>query len=110
MEDSEVRVRRNGLEYYPRVLGGMSDVDFYHRAQKRQKHILLAGPPGSGKTAGFEAAFDSVGEGEDFPVDTPLGMETIVGSTSTRTEDFVGSYVQNPETRTFRLGSWSSCS
>lgn len=101
MTDNGLRVRRNGSEYYPRVLGGMSDVDFYHRAQKRQKHILLAGPPGTGKTAGFEAAFDSVPEGEDFPVDAPLGMETIVGTTSTKVEDFVGSYVQNPETRVF---------
>lgn len=101
MAGDEVRVRRNGTEYYPRVIGGMSDVDFYHRAQERQKHVILAGPPGTGKTAGFEAAFDSVSEGEDFPADKPLGMETIVGTTSTKVEDFVGSYVQNPETRVF---------
>lgn len=98
---SEVRVRRNGDEYYPRSLMGISDVEFYKKARERQKHVLLAGPPGTGKSAGFEAAYDSVAEGEEFPKDAPYGMYTIVGNSSTRTDDFVGSYVQNPDNGVF---------
>lgn len=96
------RVRRNGQVYLPRDLGGMEDLWFYHKAQSEFQHILLAGPPGSGKSAGAEAAFDSVPEGEDFPPDRAKGMYTLVGTDSTTVEDFVGTYVQDPETAVFK--------
>lgn len=95
------RVRRNGQLYYPRDLGGYEDLWFYRTSQKLTNHILLAGPPGSGKSAGAEAAFDSVPEGEVMSKDAPLGLYTLVGTESTIVDDFVGSYVQNPETGTF---------
>lgn len=104
MQDKQevgARVRRNGTTYYPRDLSGYEDLWFYQKARKLSHHILLAGPPGSGKTAGVEAAFDSVPEGESFPQDKPLGLHTIVCSDSTTVDDFVGSYVQNPTTKAF---------
>lgn len=94
-----VRKRRNGDLYYPRDLGGMEDLMFYRKAQHLRQHVLLAGPPGSGKTAGSEAAFDSVPEGEDFTQEmlNQEGLYTIVGDSSTTTDDFVGGYVQRPD-------------
>ena len=100
-EPMGVRVRRNGQVYYPRSLEGYEDLWFYRQSQKLFHHILLAGPPGSGKTAGCEAAFDSVPENETMDVEAPLGMYTLIGSDSIATDDFVGSYVQNPETGLF---------
>lgn len=96
-----VRVRRSGQVYYPRSLEGYEDLWFYRQSQKLTHHILLAGPPGSGKTAGSEAAFDSVPENEVMSPEAPPGMYTLIGSDSISTDDFVGSYVQNPETGMF---------
>lgn len=100
-ETMGVRVRRNGQAYYPRSLEGFEDLWFYCNSRSLFHHILLAGPPGSGKTAGSEAAFDSVPEGEVMDVNAPPGLYTLVGSDSISTDDFVGSYIQNPETGLF---------
>lgn len=104
LESKEIgpRVRRNGQVYLPREIGGMEDLWFYHKARSQFQHILLAGPPGSGKSAGAEAAFDSVPEGEEFPNDAPKGMYTLVGTDSTTVEDFVGTYIQDPENGLFK--------
>lgn len=96
------RVRRSGQVYIPRTLGGFEDLWFYHTAQKHTQHVILAGPPGSGKSAGAEAAFDSVPEGEEFPADRPMGMYTLLGTESTTVDDFVGSYTQDPDTGLFK--------
>lgn len=95
------RVRRNGHTYYPRSLVGNEDLWFYRRSQELTRHILLAGPPGSGKTAGCEAAFDSAPEGERLDPDSPYGLKTLIGSDSTTVDDFVGGYIQDPETGNF---------
>lgn len=49
MTDLGARMRRNGSIYFPRTLGGIEDLWFYTQAQKNFQHVLLAGPPGSGK-------------------------------------------------------------
>lgn len=95
------RTRRNGQLYYPRDLNGYEDLWFYQKCRELSHHILLAGPPGSGKTAGAEAAFDSAPEGQKVAPEQTPGMYTIVCSDSTTVDDFVGSYVQNPTTKAF---------
>lgn len=95
------RVRRNGQIYYPRNLEGYEDLWFYQEAQRRFHHILLSGPPGSGKTAGCEAAFDSAPMDERLAPSDPLGIYTLIGSDSITTDDFVGSWVQDPKTGFF---------
>lgn len=95
------RRRRNGQIYIPRTVGNLEDLAFYRKSQELRQHILLAGPPGTGKTAGSEAAFDGVAPNEEVDPNSKLGLYTIVGSAGTTTDDFVGGYVPDPETKAY---------
>jgi nitric oxide reductase NorQ protein len=80
-------IRRNGETYHPRVLGDHEDLAVLRAAQSGKEHVLLAGPPGTGKTALIEAAFPDA--------------EQLVGTADTTEADFVGTFVQDPDTRAF---------
>lgn len=79
--------RPNGEMYFPRKLdpdyGAGTDVDFVQRAYEHRMPVLLFGPPGTGKTALFEAALP--------------GLITLMGTAETETADFIGSWVQNTD-------------
>ena len=76
--------RPNGEMYFPRKLGtdygAGTDVAFVQRAYENRMPVLLFGPPGTGKTALFEAALP--------------GLITLMGTAETETADFIGSWVQ----------------
>lgn len=80
-------VRRNGETYHPRVVGPHEDVALLRSAQANREHVLLSGPPGTGKTALVEAAFPDA--------------EQLVGSADTTEADLLGTWVQDPHTRAF---------
>lgn len=101
---SQLRKRRNGELYYPRrITDDLTDVDMFLKAQKLRQHTVLKGPPGTGKSAGSEAAFDSVGEFEDWTPErrAEQTMYMVSGTSSTDISDFVGSYVQDLETNKY---------
>lgn len=80
--------RPNGEAYYPRMIDGSThDVDVLRTGRGsslgENLYVLFYGEPGTGKTAAFEAAF-------------PDGL-TLSGDGDTTTDDFVGSWVQNPD-------------
>lgn len=87
-------VRPNGEVYVPRTLGGMEDLAFLRHCQAMGDHTLMVGPPGTGKSAMLEAAF-SPDPGSD-------GFEGIVCSADTTEADFLGTWVQDPGSGTFR--------
>ncbi|MET9779142.1 AAA family ATPase [Streptomyces sp. NPDC006367] len=90
------QIRPNGQLYQPRLLGGLEDLAFLRDARSHREHVLLVGPPGTGKTALSEAAFV-----QDAVAGQHSGLETIVGTASTEVADFVGTFVQNPTTDAF---------
>ncbi|TLQ39423.1 AAA family ATPase [Streptomyces marianii] len=90
------QIRPNGQLYQPRMLGGVEDLAFLRDARSHREHVLLVGPPGTGKTALSEAAFVP-----DAVPGRHCGLETIVGTASTEVADFVGTFVQNPTTDSF---------
>lgn len=57
LPDDETVTRPNGETYLPRNLGGHTDIAALRRFREAQMFALLAGPPGSGKTALADAAF-----------------------------------------------------
>jgi len=74
-------LRPNGEAYLPRELAGMTDVEVMRKLRmSRNLYPLLAGPPGSGKTALLEAAF----------AEEPGGLYILTGDEETRTDDFTG--------------------
>lgn len=89
------QVRPNGQTYHPRLLGDMEDLAFLRDARDHCEHVLMTGPPGSGKSALAEAAFV-----QDAGPGTP-GLETIVGTADTTESDFLGTFVQDPVTGMF---------
>ncbi|MFK0143260.1 AAA family ATPase [Streptomyces murinus] len=89
------QTRPNGQTYEPRLLGGMEDLAFLRDARDHTEHVLMTGPPGSGKTALAEAAFVM-----DAKPGVP-GLETIVGTADTTESDFLGTFVQDPVTGNF---------
>ncbi|GAA3832287.1 hypothetical protein GCM10022226_61900 [Sphaerisporangium flaviroseum] len=85
------RARRNGEVYHPREIGPFEDLALLRSVRMQRQHVLLGGPPGCGKTAAVEAAFDS----HDGP-----GLLTLVGSADTTTADLLGTYLPNPDPAT----------
>lgn len=77
-------LRPNGVEYYPRTLFGVLDVEHVRRVHKAGRSTLLYGPPGTGKTAMLEAAFSE------------SGFEYVPGTSDTEAGDFVGQYAPLP--------------
>lgn len=79
--------RPNGETYVPRKMAHESsvihDVTFVRSAAANGLPVLLSGPPGTGKTALFEAALENI--------------QTVQGTIETETSDFVGSWVQNQD-------------
>lgn len=89
------QLRPSGQTYQPRLLGEVEDLAFLRDARDHTAHVLMTGPPGTGKTAMAEAAFHM-----DTQPGKP-GMETIVGTAETTDSDFLGTFVQDPATGTF---------
>ncbi|MBZ3908560.1 AAA family ATPase [Streptomyces sp. NEAU-PBA10] len=90
------QTRPNGQLYHPRMVGDLEDLAFLRDARSHREHVLLVGPPGTGKTALSEAAFV-----QDAVQGQHNGLETIVGTADTDVSDFVGTFVQNPTTGGF---------
>jgi len=72
--------RPNGQVYRPRPVANLTDVELLRKAREEGIPVLLAGYPGTGKTALVEAAFD----GE---------VITMNGNADMEKADFMGSYV-----------------
>lgn len=95
----------NGAVYKPRTIGVHEDLAFIRAARDEQEHILFYGPPGTGKTVGALAPFVEYAERVD-PTDKDSlwlheGIETIVCSENTQESDFMGTFIQNPNTGMF---------
>lgn len=95
----------SGVTYKPRSVAGHEDLAWLRRCRERQEHVLFYGPPGTGKTALSEAAFfpdaelvDPDDEGSGW---AHHGMETLVCSVDTTEADFLGTFVQDPDTGRF---------
>lgn len=89
------QIRPNGRVYHPRLIGDLEDIAFLRDARDHGEHVLLTGPPGTGKTALAEGAFAM-----DATATHP-GLETLVGTEDTTEADFLGTFVQNPDTGVF---------
>ncbi|MCX4783905.1 MULTISPECIES: AAA family ATPase [unclassified Streptomyces] len=90
-----MQTRPNGQSYHPRLLDDLEDLAFLRDARAHGEHVLLTGPPGTGKTALCEAAFVSDATARH------TGLETIVGTADTEVGDFVGTWVQDPVSKAF---------
>lgn len=75
--------RPNGAWYLPRRLGDGTDIDVLRRLRGDLIPVLLAGPPGTGKTSLVEAAFPDV--------------VTVAGHGDICAEDFLGSWMPRPD-------------
>ena len=95
----------NGVTYKPRSISGHEDLAWLRRCGELSEHPLLYGPPGTGKTLLSEAAtFPDAERLNPDDENSPylhLGQESIVCSADTTELDFVGTFVQDPETGTF---------
>lgn len=76
--------RPNGQVYQPRPLGPRSDIDTLHAARTAGLPVMLAGRPGTGKTALIEAAF-----GDE--------AITVAGHGDLEVSDLIGRYTQRPD-------------
>lgn len=95
----------SGVTYKPRSIAGHEDLAWLRRCRDRQEHVLFYGPPGTGKTALSEAAFFPDAERAD-PEDPESpwahhGLESIVCTVDTTEADFLGTFVQDPNTGRF---------
>jgi nitric oxide reductase NorQ protein len=75
--------RPNGQKYYPRDWNEVEDVELIKQAREVGMAILAEGPPGTGKTAMFEAAFED--------------LITVVGTGDTTVMDLIGQFVPDPK-------------
>lgn len=95
----------NGVTYKPRSIAGHEDLAWLRRCRDHQEHVLFYGPPGTGKTALSEAAFFPDAERVDPEnAESHLahhGMETIVCTVDTTEADFLGTFVQDPDSGRF---------
>lgn len=80
LDDRPKYPRPNGDTYFARKWGEYWDVDVLIKAREHNQFALLAGPPGTGKTAMAEAAF-----GEE--------LVTIVMTGETTVGELVGSFI-----------------
>lgn len=81
--------------FIPRAFwGGLTDVTFLRQARDKGIHVLLAGPPGTGKSALVEAAFIDEYRDADmvFKEDALL-----VGTEDTTVQDIVGGMAQDED-------------
>lgn len=74
--------------------GGLTDVTFLRQARDKGIYVLLAGPPGTGKSALVEAAFihEYTSHGMVFKEDA-----LIVGTEDTTVQDLVGGMAQDDD-------------
>ncbi|MEU1883476.1 AAA family ATPase [Streptosporangium sp. NPDC020072] len=77
--------RPNGMDYHPRELAGMPDVEALRKLRDAGVAVLLYGPPGTGKTSVVEAAFGDI--------------ITVQGDGDTTVADLVGEYTQTGDGR-----------
>lgn len=71
--------------YFPRLVqDGMTDVEMLQKMRVAGHHVLLEGPPGTGKTALAMAS-----HGDD--------LHTVVCSADTESADFLGQWTQRPD-------------
>ncbi|MEV0604267.1 AAA family ATPase [Streptomyces sp. NPDC050315] len=73
--------RPNGLQYHPRALAQLPDVEALRKLREAQVAVLLYGPPGTGKTSLIEAAFPD--------------LITVAGDGDTTVGDLIGEYTQD---------------
>jgi len=88
-------------KFVPRAWwNGLTDVTFLRQARDRDIFVLLAGPPGTGKSALVEAAFmdEYSSAGLTFKEDA-----LIVGTEDTTTADLIGGVTQDPDTGIFKF-------
>lgn len=76
-------VRPNGEAYRPREIMGHTDVALLREFRSKSVYVRLAGPPGAGKTALAEAAFND--------------LITINGHGDMTVANFVGSFLPQPD-------------
>lgn len=87
--------------FLPRTFwNGLSDVDFLRMAREADLYVLLAGPPGTGKSALVDAAFADLyrEKGMSFKEDA-----LTVGTEDTTVSDLIGGQAQDPETGIFKF-------
>jgi len=80
--------RPNGAVYVQRDLYGKGDVERLRELQKAGIYALLAGPPGTGKTALVEAAFGK-------------NLQVITADENTEVKDFLGQWSPTEEVGKF---------
>lgn len=91
-DSPSVITRPNGDPYYPRSIMGHVDVALLRKFRATSQYCQLVGPPGSGKTALAEAAFEDV--------------ITVHGHNEFMVSHFVGSYVPNHSKQSADEADW----
>lgn len=88
-------------KFVPRAWwGGLTDVTFLRQARANDIFVLLAGPPGTGKSALVEAAFAAEYAAADLSFKEDA---LVVGTEDTTVADLIGGQVQDPETGFFKF-------
>lgn len=87
----KIVTRPNGERYYPRDIMGHADVALLRQFKEKSIYVRLAGPPGAGKTALAEAAFND--------------LITVSGHGDMTVAHFVGTFL--PDTTKSNAWVWS---